>query len=232
MIRVSNPSLDRLILDHLTSLYKLKTKRSGTHLSTLLYCLTRSYFDQTSPIEPTDEEVMLFALGLGLQDEFTPADAIVPVYEKEGITFSPDFVLKLNGSGYNELKTTRASMKKFLLDGGIPETWIEYIKGGCYMMGVKEYNLAVLFMMGNYAPPFPTVHSETLVFEPEELAANWDYLLTRKAVYEQSLTSKHPPEPFKYCKKWECEHCRYYTICSALAIVIEGESDADAVNRS
>lgn len=255
MRRTDNPQLDRLILNHLADLYKLKQKRVGVHLSTLVYCITRSFFDSVNPVEPTDEEVMLFALGLGLQAEFTPAEATTPVYEKDGITFSPDFVLKLGteiavtnvdpaylkpggiivlkgGDFFNpittyqyaELKTTRGSMKKYLGQDGLPETWIEYIKGGCYIREVTEYNLAVLYMMGNYAPPFPTIHSETLIFEPEELTSNWDYLLGRREVYDLALLNSKPPEPFKWNKGWECKNCRYLTQCQAVQILLKGES--------
>ena len=224
MYRLDNPQLDRLILDHLAEKYKLRQQRVGVHLSSLIYCLTRSFFDSVSLVEPTDEEVMLFALGLGLQAEFTPAEATTPVYEKDGITFSPDFVLKLNGSGYSELKTTRGSMKKYLAIDGLPEIWIEYIKGGCYIREVTEYNLAVLYMMGNYAPPFPTIHSETLVFEPEELQSNWGYLLGRKEVYDLAVLNNKPPKPFKWNKSWECKNCRYKLQCDAITILMRGEA--------
>jgi len=236
MNRVDNPELDRLILTHLADLYKIKEKREGIHLSTLVYCLTRSFFDQVAPIEPTDEEVMLYALGLGLQDVLTPKEAERPVYEKDGITFSPDFVLNITPpellpvyddvdshlhtitvkqATYAELKTTRMSSNK----EDLPETWLEYIEGGCYMRGINKYELSVLYMLGNYRPPFPTIHSETLVFEEEELKSNWEYLLLRKEIYEEALADNKPPYPFSWCKDWECKYCRYKLQCQAIEMV-------------
>lgn len=215
MKRLDNPSLDRLILEHLANLYHIKEKREGIHLSTLVYCLTRSFFDQVAPIEPTDEEVMLFALGYGLQDVLTPPEAQTPTYELDGITFRPDFLLSYKLAQYCELKTTRMSSKR----ADLPETWIEYIKGGCYIRGVQSYELSVLYMLGNYAPPFPTIHSETLIFEEDELESNWGYLLSRKAIYEDALDSNLAPVPFTYCKEWECKNCRYKLQCQAIDMV-------------
>jgi len=220
MERIENPELDRLALDHLANLYKIKDKREGIHLSTLVYCLTRSFFDQLAPVEPTDEEVMLFALGYGLQDVLTPTGAGKLVCIKDGITYSPDFLLKLNGS-LGEIKTTRMSSKT--LEDHLPETWIEYIMGGCYIREETSYNLMVLLMMGNYHPPFPKIHSETLVFEEQELQANWDYLLGRKEVYEEALSSNQPPQPFQWCKDWECKFCKYRLQCQAMEMVAKKE---------
>lgn len=215
MKRLDNPSLDRLILEHLANLYHIKEKREGIHLSTLVYCLTRSFFDQVAPIEPTDEEVMLFSLGYGLQDVLTPADTETPTYELDGIIFRPDFVMKLAGDQHCELKTTRMSSKR----ADFPQTWVEYIMGGCYIRGVQSYELSVLYMLGNYAPPFPTIHSETLIFEEDELEINWGYLLSRKAIYEDALAENLAPVPFTYCKSWECSKCRYRLQCTAIDMV-------------
>ncbi len=215
MERKPNAELDRLILDHLSNKYQLKQKREGIHLSTLVYCLTRSFFDQLAPVEPTDEELMLWALGYGLQDVLTPANAETPTYEKDGIVFRPDFVLPLE-FGYCELKTTRASLKKN--KESLPETWIEYIMGGCYMQGVTEYQLSSLHLMGSYAPPFPELYSETLVFEVEELQDNWERIVNRRDIYQLSLATNQPPTPFTFNKDWECKNCRYKLQCEAMVM--------------
>jgi len=234
MERIPNPEMDRLILDHLADLYSIKRKREGIHLSTLIYCLTRSFFDQLAPVEPTDMEVMLFSLGYGLQDVLTPKEAVTPVYEKDGITFSPDFQLNLVGQKKVtmsemvtvELKTTRMSSNK----EEFPETWLEYIMGGCYIRGINEYELSILHMLGNYRPPFPEIKSYKLIFEDEELRDNWDYLLSRKAIYEEALRTKKPPVPFTYCKDWECARCRYKLQCEAIQMVAQvdtGQAEQD-----
>lgn len=219
MQKIDNPELSRLILQHLRDLYGLDQKREGIHLSTLVYCLTRSFFDRVAPIEATEREVMLFALGYGLQDTLTPDNATTPLYEFEGIVYRPDFQLKLTGITA-ELKTTRASSNKEL-----PETWLEYIKGGCHILKIKEYDLGVLYMMGNWRPPFPEIRSFKLVFEDDELAENWAYLSERKRVYEEALVSNLPPQPFRYCKGFECRNCRYKLQCDAIMMLASREKD-------
>ena len=220
MRRIDNPELDRLALDHLAQLYKIKDRREGIHLSTWVYCLTRSFFDQLAPVEPTDEEVMLFALGYGLQDVLTPDEAESPVYEMDGITYRPDFILKLD-SLLGEIKTTRMSSKT--LEDHLPDTWLEYIMGGCHIRKQTSYNLMVLLIMGNYRPPFPRIHSETLVFEEQELQKNWDYLMLRKKVFEEAIESNKPPLPFSYCKSWECKSCRYKLQCNAIQMIASAD---------
>jgi len=158
---IDNPELSRLMLDHLTDLYNLKKQRDEVHLSTLIYCLTRSFFDMKQDVEPTDMEVMLFALGIGLQNEFTPANTTLPVIRKDGVVFSPDFVIQIGEGQYCEMKTTRMSTAR-----DFPSTWIEYIKGGCYMQGIKEYDLSVLYMMGCLAPSVRVLRSDL----------TWDYI--------------------------------------------------------
>lgn len=224
---IDNPELTRSMFDHLTKLYNIKKQRTKIHLSTLIYCLTRSFFDMKMDVEPTDMEVLLFALGLGLQDEFTPDNALTDiVFEKDGITFSPDFVtptgfLPIAEDHYCEMKTTRMSSAR-----DFPTTWIEYIKGGCHIRGVDTYDLSVLYMMGNYKPPFPQLNSFRLEFDEYELDENWDYILARKKVFDKALENKMPPTPKVYCGDWECKNCRFKVQCDVLSLAVPGMLDS------
>lgn len=219
MERIHNPEIEKYALDHLANLYNIRKQREGIHLSTIVYCLTSSYFDFTEYIQPTDEEVMLFALGYGLQDVLTPQEAEAPVFQKDGIIYSPDFLLKVDDT-YFEIKTTRMSSNK----PELPETWIEYIMGGCYIRDINEYELVIFFMMGNWKPPFPKLRAETLRFTDEELQENWYRIIRRRNVLVDALTDKKPPTPKQFCKDWECPliitkgHCRYAAVCQALEL--------------
>jgi hypothetical protein len=213
MERIPNPEMEQYALDHIANLYNIRKVRDRIHLSTLIYCLTSSYFDFTQPILPTEEEVMLFALGYGLQDVLTPQEAETPVFEKEGIVYSPDYLLQIDGK-YFEIKTTRMSYDK----PEYPETWIEYIMGGCYIRDINEYELVVLHMMGNWKPPFPKIRAETLRFDQEELLHNWYRTIGRRNMLLSSLEANHVPEPGKWCKDWECKYCRYKVVCDALKL--------------
>lgn len=80
-----------------------------------------------------------------------------------------------------------------------------------------EYDLIILYMMGNYAPPFPDVYAETVQFMIAEMEENWQKILNQKAVLDTALLTGSPPEPFKNCYDWECNYCRYNLVCQTLA---------------
>lgn len=217
MIVLDAPELDSKYLDVLATRYKLKQKRLGIHLSTLIYCLTKAQFDLAGSAELTESELMLFAIGYGLQEVLTPKEATTPVYETDGIMYSPDFAIASNVDFtlLNELKTTRQSLKRGLVHE-FPETWIEYMKGGCYITGSNKYDLGVLYLMGNYRPPFPKMKSFHFIFEDGELVENWENLLVRKSVFVTAVQAHTQIEPYKWNKSWECEYCRFKLVCSAI----------------
>lgn len=220
MNREDNTELKRVILDHLASMYKIKEVREPNHLSSYVYCLTKGFLDQKQAAEPSDEEVMLFALGYGLQDVLTPKEAKVPIYEKHGIIYRPDMMMSRNEvERLQELKTTRKSAKYHYTDSALPETWIAYMQGGCYMLDKTQYDLIILYMLGNYSPPFPQIYAETITFTQEEIQDNWDRIMTNKMILDDALLTNIPPEPFKYCYDWECKFCRYKLTCDALVTV-------------
>ena len=72
MEKIEAPELEQAIIDHLAGLYSIHVKREGLHLSSLIGCLTKSFFNEVNYTRPTNEETMLFALGYGLQDVLTP----------------------------------------------------------------------------------------------------------------------------------------------------------------
>ena len=220
MRRQENPELKRRILKHLADLYQINEVRESNHLSTYVYCRTKAFLNQQQTTLPTDEEVMLFSLGYGLQDVLTPKNAQVPVYESEGIVYRPDMSFTATDSEVEqlvELKTTRKSAKFHFIDEQIPETWLDYMRGGCHIRRVESYDLIVLYMMGSYSPPFPVIYCDTFTFDQEEIEENWQKLLARKKVLDDALTSGQIPTPFKNNYEWECKYCRYLLVCQTIA---------------
>jgi len=214
MKRCDNGELKRKVLNHLADLYHIKEVREPNHLSSYVYCRTKGFLDQKQATEPNDEEVMLFALGYGLQDVLTPKDADAPLINKHGIIYRPDMILSYR---QNEIKTTRKSAKNHYLDEYIPKTWLDYMMGGCYMMETSEYDLIVLYLMGSYSPPFPQLYCDTFYFDEGEIEDNWQKLLARKEVLDVALDTGVPPVPFAHCYDWECKFCRFSLICNTLA---------------
>ena len=213
-----NPKVTKLITNHLIDMYHLVDRREGIHISSLIGCLTRSFFDTSEgKIDPTPEELQLFALGYALQDVITPKKALTPLIQLEGITYRPDFTIKMTKTDFYEIKTTRMSQNKGD-NFDFPEAWLEYMKGGCFMSNRNDYDLAVWFLMGNYKPPFPTIKGYHFTFDDDELNDNWDYITQRKFIYESCLADGTPPAPYKWNKEYECKNCRYKLVCDTLSM--------------
>jgi hypothetical protein len=216
MRRTPNPELDRIILDALARRYKLLDKREGIHLSSLIYCLTKGYLDFKSPIEPTDTELLNFATGYGLQELLFPADETV--YEKDGITYRPDGTLQVRAGDVQkliEIKSTRSGVKRYQ-EGNLPETWMTYMKGGCYIRGTTTYDLGVIYLAER---PSAKILSETIEFEPEEIEENWMWLIGRRDAYKKSLDEEIPITPFTTAPEWLCNGCRYINVCGAIKLM-------------
>lgn len=205
-------------------MYKIKEVRETNHLSSYVTCRTKSFLDHQGVVEPTDEEVLLFSLGYGLQDVLTPKDATTPVIKRDGILYRPDMILS---NRLNEIKTTRKSAKYHFLDDSLPATWVDYMLGGCKMAETIEYDLIILYLMGNYSPPLPDIYAETIQFGQDEIDTNWQRILVNKGILDNAIASGAPPEPYKNCYDWECKFCRHKLVCHAIARTSGDESDAN-----
>ncbi len=216
MKRIDNPELKRKILDHLADLYKIREVRESNHLSSYVTCRTKSFLDLKGTTAPTDEEVMMFALGYGLQDVLTPKSVEPVIYRKEDVIYRPDLPMTWTGN-LGEIKTTRKSAKYHFMEDSLPLTWIDYMAAGCYLTDTTRYDLAILYMMGDYSPPFPDIYCETELFEEDEIEDNWKKILKQKAILDEAIVTGNPPEPYKNCYDWECKYCRYKLVCDTIA---------------
>ena len=225
MIRQPNPELTTLVLDALAEKYKLNERREGIHLSTLNYCLTKGYLDYTSPIPPTEIELLLFSTGYGLEEVMTHSIAEHNVYEKDGIIYRPDNLIPVTDqygvNGLVEMKSTRAGKKRYQ-EGNLPDTWISYMKGGCYMMNTNTYNLCVIHVSDR---PAAAIASEVITFGDNELIDNWSWLTLRRDVYQEALDAKTVPIPRMWCESWLCNNCRYSIICDSILLLKEKEDN-------
>jgi len=183
------------------------------HLTELVYCLTRSYWDRRDPVPPNEREILLFALGWGLERLLLIGERKAAAGCSEGIYYSPDFLAFTDLPA--ELKTTRMSTRRINSAADLPVTWQRQILGYMHCLGVTEYELAILFILGDYKPPFPQLIGYRLSATPEEVASNWQWLLARKELYLTCLAEHIPPPPGHVCEEWECKECRYALRCEA-----------------
>lgn len=225
MHREPNPVLERKILDALTEKYHLTEKREGIHLSTLINCLTRSYLDLVTPREPTDREVLVFSTGYGLEHVMSHSEAETDnLVECEGITYRPDNVFRIGKkSELVEMKSTRIGMKRWN-ENGPPDSWIEYMLGGCYIMKTNHYNLAVILVAER---PSAALVCETITFEDYEIEQQWEYITQRRDAYQMFIDKEEVPTPFFFNKDYECDNCRYKMQCDTIAMLEQAKKDKE-----
>jgi len=181
------------------------------HVSELVYCLTRSFYNRYDPLPPNPQETMLFAVGIGLEQVLLRPHKKPASGELDGIHWSADW-LDYN-EGLTELKTTRLSAKKG--PDELPQTWIKQILAYLKATGHREISLAILFLMGNYGPPFPTLRVYKGKANDVEIQANWNWLQARKEIYLEHIEKREPPQQFQWNEDWECQNCRYLIVCQA-----------------
>ena len=178
------------------------------HVSELLYCLTRSFYQRRRPLPPTPNESLIFLLGMRLEDVLLRPHKQHKSGLTEGILWEADW---LDYADLGEFKTTRLSAKKG--GGELPDTWVKQILSYMYVTGKTEAVLAVLHLLGNYSPPFPMLRAWRMYATAEEVKDNWLVMQYRREVFEQHLKKNVPPKQFEWNEPWECDNCRYLLIC-------------------
>lgn len=203
-----NPELGRDFLDALTKEYM--TKKPLPHVTELIYCLTRSYYDrQTDALPPTEKELLTFCVGFGLERLMLKNQNLMKAGIVDEIHYTPDFLAFSDLPG--ELKTTRTSVKT-LLTRGISETWKRQILAYMHCEDIVEYDLVVLNIIAPELLPFRCMADQ------EEILDNWVKLTERRDIYMACLKANTIPPPYMFCEKWECNNCRYTLRCQTQAL--------------
>lgn len=217
---VDDPELTKEIMARIKKKYAAHTRKiktDGIHLTMLIYCITRTYWQEITELKPTDEDARHWAGGLGLEevllrDEIN--DTNIKPAILDGITVSPDYQMVLNGR-MAELKTTNMWPNK---DGsglpsvGLPDTWEQQMMG--YTLGYPEITKSGYSLSIFYISKAKSIVSKRITFDYEtELKPFWEGILTRKAVLETALKEHKPPEPFAFNQEWECKRCPALVLC-------------------
>lgn len=206
---IENPRLRHEILNLLQQEYLVK--KPMPHLTELVYCLTRSYYERMQPVPQTDKEIILFASGWGLERLLLAGERKLEYGCIDGIHYSPDFLAFTELPG--ELKTTRMSHKRIVQEG-LPEGWKRQILGYMHCLGVTEYELGIMFLIQADIVGFRVVATE------DEIAENWTMLTTRAAIYLSHIQMEIAPLPYQWCMENECKFgggCRYNIKCEVEA---------------
>lgn len=170
----------------------------------LIGCLTKSWWDVRAQLEPDDKAKMFMLIGLGLEKSLLVSHRDgVSKGSKDGVFFHSD---SWQGGRLLELKSTRGSKKKYD-EGDFPERYLRQIKSYCVEHGVREVDLAVIFVI----PAELTVYH--IEFSELELHSHWKWVLARKAVWDQAVEENQAPPSFQTNEEWECKGCVYKLIC-------------------
>jgi hypothetical protein len=201
------------------------------HGTSLIYCLTKQYWQDTDPLPPSDEEVTMWSVGYGLERRILARKE--EAVELDGIVLSPDF--RLMGS-LADLKTTMMAPEKSLGCAKCgepyqghkghkyekneqkqpfepPASWVKQFQNYSYVQwkltGVFDpvFRAAVLHLV-------PRLYkSYVFTFEERELEDNWARTLERRDSFIRMHEEKKP-EPFGHLGfEGECNYCRYKLRC-------------------
>lgn len=231
-----NPEIRWTLLDIVASKY-LKEKPMG-HLTELIGCLTRAWYDRTDPLIHTEKELLYFSIGFALEAVFL-RDENYPepgTREKDGITLTPDFI-DMMGIGL-DLKSTRMNIteggprpSKTNPNADWPGHWMKQFMAYALLLdnvmelqGHKYY----VYHVGIVQLIRPDFIAGTFRFDEKEVMDNWAWLKERQAQYFEAFGTGIIPTPFTTNEEWECANCRYLKRCQEFttsAASLEGGED-------
>jgi hypothetical protein len=120
------PHLHSTVIQLLKDEYKLTDQRTGMHVSDLTHCLTLSYWNRVDPAPPSDEGVVMWSIGWGLERVLIPRLHVEPL-EVDGITGTPDFAFP-DGTPA-DLKSTRMATSTSAGCAQCGEPYVGHSKG-------------------------------------------------------------------------------------------------------
>jgi len=125
------------------------------------------------------ETVLAMAMAERYDGECRPGEL-----KEDGITGSPDGVLPspVEGLILIEDKCTWTSLRKPVEERWL---WLCQIKAYCHMLGTLVANLRVLYVCGDYKPPFPQYRKYRITFSRLEIQENWEMILRHKNLMEK-----------------------------------------------
>lgn len=208
--------------------HRLAEQREGMHVSDLVYCLTKSYWKHTDPLPPSDDEVVMWSIGWGLERVLIPRLHVAPI-TVDGITGTPDFALHgvpadlkstrmaVESSagcavcgepyvGHSKTKHGHVYEKAPPVQFVMPEGWVRQFMAYTHMLDTHRFIVVVVHLI-------PAVMKEyTLHFTEGELEDNWQWMLDRKSMLEWMLENKDP-RPFESNMEYECANCSRLLDC-------------------
>lgn len=197
------------VLDRMLGRYdkrKRWAKGEDPHLTELIYCLTRAYWqsrDKGNKISFTKKIRLMFAIGVALEDVMLRpvGDAVPGTFE--GVQFEMDAVTKVGD--LVEFKSTRMGVKRLTED--FPINYYRQLLGYMKFHGVLKAKFVVMFII---PPELVTWEAEVT---QEELDRNWNWLVDRRDLRNRFVESGEIPQPFTFNEGYECKGCAFKLLC-------------------
>ncbi len=191
-------------------------KRERWHVTDGIYCPRKVFFRRIGVKEPFREEFTLIRLfGKALH-------ILLEVYkykevrvEKDGIIGTIDMIRDKPV----EIYTTRKSLKNEKEVEKAFSYKIKQLGAYCYMTNSSYGYLVVLYIAGDYKPPFPILKVYRIYFEEEELEKIWNEINRRIKLIAVSIKDRSVPE--EKGESWECEYCPYKSLCESADNIFE-----------
>jgi hypothetical protein len=220
-----NPELRNHYLDQLRGWIEGRTTLPPTtltrhldpnivHASETELCPMKPFYSRTLAETPplSDKSVLMFAVGRLFERSISKE---LPTRELDGITGTVDGEWE---GDIVEIKSTRQDMDRFN-----PLTsqkhWIQRTQGYCKIYGTNKAHLCVLFLVGNFwthGGEGIGLKAWTLAFTPDEIAANWGYVLDQRNRLLAAISSGEVPDE-EWVKSrrmgYECKECLYSVMC-------------------
>ncbi len=192
----------------------LEIEKPLPHVTELIYCLTKGYWERTNPLPREPKTTCMFAIGVNLADVMLKGLRQEVAGKLDGIHSSVDLLMPDGRMG--EFKTTRYAV------GKPPEQWStgwhKQLKAYMKIRGVTEAVFAVMYVIPAEFKTFEVTATR------EDVDQNWTYLLARRVQYMECMDNDPPfmPTPFAYRdSNWECKGCQYKTLCDAEAATMQ-----------
>lgn len=239
MIVEPAPHLHRQVIELLKEEHHLTDTRTGMHVSDLTHCLTKSYWNRVDPVQPGDDEVVLWSVGWALERVLISRLHVEPI-TVDGITGTPDFQLdgvpadlkstRMAPSssagcavcgepyvGHTKGKNGHVYEKAPAIPFQLPETWKRQFMSYCWMVGSTKFVVVIVHIIP------ATVQVLELRFTEGELEENWQWMVDRSNVLE-SMFAAQDPMPFQWNEPWECERCAHSLKCGLEASLRGGKN--------
>lgn len=224
---------------------KYLTEKPLPHLTEVIYCITKSYYERVDKIEPTDKELQLWSVGFGLEDVLLKDKNPALNYILDAIEVVEN-VEELDKAWMLQVLNHLAEFNPMPGSQQMDDIWLtpDYIELAGHGVDLKTTRMwsnadgspkngwpkswmqqfkAYARLLGDtryYVSVFyigaPELVSFKIEFSPEEIESNWAELLERRDAYLTGLLNHEPPYAFAWNEEWECKLCKYRDRCLAM----------------